>query len=239
MMRASAHARMPMTAEPSSPPARSPSARSRPWDLVAFDFDGTLVDSFALFLEVHNALAGRHGFARIEPHQVEELRQLDARGLLRQLKVPGWRLPLIVHQARRIMAERRATVAPFPGALEALRELHADGVRLALLTSNARHTCEQVLGPRDWALFGETVCGVSLFGKAAKLARLARRAGVPPARALYVGDQLGDGEAARSAGMAFAAVAWGYMPLASLEACGPRVRLHEPADIARLATADC
>jgi phosphoglycolate phosphatase len=220
---------MPMTATSSSLPTRV-----RPWDLVAFDFDGTLVDSFDLFLDVHNALAGRHGFARIEPHQVEDLRRLDARGLVRHLKVPNWRLPLIVHQARRIMAERRATANPFPGAVEALRGLHADGVRLALLTSNARHTCEQVLGPRDWALFEETVCGVSLFGKAAKLARLAHRAGVPPARMLYVGDQLGDGEAARAAGMDFAAVAWGYMPLSALEACGPRVRLYEPADIARL-----
>lgn len=213
----------------------TPPASSLPWDLVAFDFDGTLVDSFALFLEVHNELAARHGFARIEPEQVEELRQLDARGLIRHLKVPAWRLPLIVHQARRIMARRRASVAAFPGVPEALRELHASGVRLALLTSNSRDTCEQVLGPRDWALFEQAVCGVSLFGKAAKLSRLARRAGVAPQRVLYVGDQLGDGEAAHAAGMAFGAVGWGYMPLAALEACGPRVRLRAPADIARLA----
>ena len=120
--------------------------------------------------------------------------------------------------------------------MEALRDLHASGVRVALLTSNARRTCEQVLGPH-WALFEQTICGVSLFGKASKLGALARRAGVAPARLLYVGDQLGDGEAARTAGAAFAAVAWGYMPLSALEACGPCIRLHAPADIARLGAA--
>ena len=223
-----------MTVAPPSPHA---SALDRPWDLVAFDFDGTLVDSFALFLEVHNELAPHHGFARIEPGQVETLRQLDARALVRHLQVPGWRLPLIVHQARRLMAARRTRVAPFPGVVEALRELHAGGTRLALLTSNARATCEQVLGPRDWALFEDTVCGVSLFGKAAKLARLARRAGVAPQRVLYVGDQLGDGEAAHAAGMAFGAVGWGYMSLSSLEACNPQVRLQQPTDLAQLGAA--
>jgi phosphoglycolate phosphatase len=46
------------------------------WDLLAFDFDGTLADSFDRFVLVHNQLAGTHGFRRIEADQVGQLRQL-------------------------------------------------------------------------------------------------------------------------------------------------------------------
>jgi len=34
--------------------------------------------------------------------------------------------------------------------------------------------------------------------------------GIVPARTIYIGDQTTDAEAARGAGVAFGAVAWGY-----------------------------
>ena len=42
-----------------------------------------------------------------------------------------------------------------------------------------------------------------------------------PAQAIYVGDELRDGEAARAAGIAFAAVAWGYSAPEALQAQAP------------------
>jgi phosphoglycolate phosphatase len=48
-----------------------------------------------------------------------------------------------------------------------------------------------------------------------------RATGIEPARAIYVGDQITDAEAARAAGVAFGAVAWGYATRASLQRLQP------------------
>lgn len=39
------------------------------YKLAMFDFDGTLADSFDFFIATHDALAQRHGFARLDPAQ--------------------------------------------------------------------------------------------------------------------------------------------------------------------------
>jgi phosphoglycolate phosphatase-like HAD superfamily hydrolase len=57
---------------------------------------------------------------------------------------------------------------------------------------------------------------------------------VPPARAVYVGDSLADGGAARAAGCRFAAALWD--PLASIarDPLAPDYALRSPADLAAL-----
>lgn len=52
------------------------------YDLIIFDLDGTLADSFPFFAGVFNRLATRHGFRGIEPAEVATLRGLSARELM-------------------------------------------------------------------------------------------------------------------------------------------------------------
>jgi phosphoglycolate phosphatase len=97
----------------------------------------------------------------------------------------------------------------FDGIDEALRAIASSGVRLALVSSNSEQNVLSVLGGSA-DLLCERACGVSLFGKAGRLRRLLRRCGVDSSRSILVGDELRDAQAARSAGMAFGAVAWGF-----------------------------
>lgn len=205
---------------------------AHPWDLIAFDFDGTLADSFPRFVLIHNQLAPRHGFLSIVPEEVESLRRLGSRELMQRLRVPAWRVPLIMFQGRRLFA-RGEPLQLFPGALEGLQQLHAQRMVLALATSNSARTCQAALGPA-WDLFASHRCGISLHGKARRLRQLARAHGIAPGRILYVGDMPGDAEAAGAAGCDFAAVAWGYAPLETLAGHRPRLVLHAPAQIGQL-----
>jgi phosphoglycolate phosphatase len=206
----------------------------RPYDLAIFDFDGTLADSFPFFLTVHNRLARKHGFAEVAEHEVEGLRGLATRELAARSGLPAWKLPIV---ARDFMAHMQAAepVPLFAGVAEALREARARGLRLALVTSNSRENVSRTLGDSLVALFDPVDCGASMFGKASRLRRVLRRLGVDAARAIYVGDQTADGEAAQAAGMAFGAVAWGYATLAALEALRPARQFGSPSDWVGLA----
>ena len=73
-----------------------------------------------------------------------------------------------------------------------------------------------------------------MFGKARKIRKLLARTKVPAKRALLIGDEIRDCEAAHTAGVAFGAVSWGYNSLEALRAHEPTEFFATMSDIQRL-----
>lgn len=203
------------------------------YDLIIFDLDGTLADSFPFFVSVHNQLADRHGFRRIQPAEIGPLRTLGAREVMRHVGLPRWKLPLVARSFVQLM--READVRLFDGVGDALESLHRRGAALALVTSNASDNCRRILGDAHWRRLAHAECGASIFGKRRRIARVLGKTGTPPRRAIYVGDQTTDAEAARAAGVAFGAVAWGYGTPQSLQHLRPDHLFHHVDELAMLA----
>jgi phosphoglycolate phosphatase len=177
--------------------------------LAIFDSDGTLADTLPWMRSIFNELAEEHGFRRVEPHEYEHFRDLPGRALLRELGLPLWKVPRVVVSLRRRMAEHTGEFSLFPGIGDALRRLATSGVQLAIVSSNSRENVERVLGAENSRLVAHFGCGVSMFGKAARLRQVLRRCSVRPSEAIYIGDEIRDAEAASSAGIAFGAATWG------------------------------
>ena len=177
--------------------------------LIIFDLDGTLADSFPWFQRHLNAVADRFGFRRVAEHEIAPLRRMAARDILARLGVPRWKVPLIARHMRRLKAAELDRIPLFPGAEAMLRALAEGGVQLALVTSDNEANARRQLGHQNVALFSHVACGASLFGKAAKFKKVLRLAGVDAARAIAIGDEVRDIEAARAAGIRCAAVTWG------------------------------
>ncbi len=198
-----------------------PSQPSTPPRLVIFDFDGTLADSFPWFVSVLNSVAARYGFRPVRPEEQDHLRGCDTRNLLRHLRVPLWKLPFIARHMRALMARDIDAITLFDGVPDLLRTLHARGVVIALVSSNSPDNIRRVLGPDLSALVTRMECGASLFGKPAKFRTLLRALAIPPHRAIAIGDETRDIEAARRVGIACAAVTWGYARADALAALRP------------------
>jgi phosphoglycolate phosphatase len=196
------------------------------YKLVIFDFDGTLADSFPWFSRVFNDIADRFRFKRIEPHEIDMLRQLDTRALMRHLGIPAWKIPLIASHMRKRKAKDLDQTRLFEGVDGMLRRLSDAGVAFALVSSNSEANVRGILGAKNTGLISLYECGVSLLGKASRFRRILRRSGVPADRAICIGDEIRDLDAARKAGIAFGAVTWGYTAPAALIARGPDVVFH-------------
>jgi len=165
-------------------------------------------------------MANEFGFRRVADGEIEGLRRLPPRELLHRLGVPLWKIPPIARRMRRLKADAIADIPLFTGAEATLRALAANGVRLALVSSDNEANARAQLG--DLAgLFSHFACGASLFGKARKFRRVLRQAGVAAADAISIGDEIRDIEAARTAGVASGAVAWGYADPAALADARP------------------
>lgn len=204
-----------------------------PYSLIIFDLDGTLVDSFPWFLRNINDTADKFGFRRIPDDEIASLRRAGLREIFERLEVPPRKLPAIVRHMRRLKAEQAASIALFPAVEPMLRALAAAGLRLAVVSSDREANARRQLGADIAALFATFDCGASLFGKAAKLRRAIRRAGVPAQDVIAIGDEIRDIEAARAAGIACAAVTWGYSAPEALLGHQPDIVFERMEDITR------
>lgn len=204
-----------------------------PYTLAIFDLDGTLADSFPWFLTHVNDVADSFGFRRIASDDIDPLRRAGSHEILTHLDVPRWKLPLIARHMRRLKSAHAGDVTLFPGTGEMLHALKAGGLTLALVSSDHERNVRRQLGAANAALFDHFACGAALFGKAAKFRRVLKRAGVDPTRAIAIGDEVRDIEAARAAGIAFGAVAWGYAAPEALRAHGADLVFERMEDLPR------
>jgi phosphoglycolate phosphatase len=205
------------------------------YQLAIFDFDGTLADSWPFFMSVFNDIADLHGFKRVDAGQAERLRHYGPRDIMRHVGMPAWKLPFASRSFIDRMRCHPGHIPLFDGVEGALRALDRAGVQLALVSSNAEDNVRRALGPDLAALFRHYECGMSIFGKSARLRKVVRQAQLTPAQALYVGDQTTDADAARRAGIGFGAVSWGYAPIEALRGAAPEREFGAPGDWLSLA----
>ena len=203
--------------------------------LAIFDFDGTLANTFPLFIESINDLAARHDFRQIADSEIDRLRAMGARDILRDLQLPMHRVPKVALDFRAIMQRRASEIRPFAGIDHALQSLADRDILLALATSNSLANVEAVLGSGLIGRFAAIECSSALFGKAHRLRKILRAARIDRTAAMYIGDEIRDAHAARKIGIQFGAVGWGYTQFDALRRLRPDAAFAEPADLIDLA----
>ena len=123
---------------------------------------------------------------------------------------------------------------PFPGVLDALRQLRARGVKTAVL-SNKFDEGTRLLASRFFPRLFDAVRGdlppAPRKPDPTTLLAMLGDLGVPPEEAAYVGDACVDVQVARNAGVRAIGVSWGYdasnpLPLDQLDAY-----IHDPAEL--------
>jgi phosphoglycolate phosphatase len=177
--------------------------------LIVWDFDGTLADTLALSVDTFNAIAARYGFRQLD--DLTEERGLNTRAFFRRHRIPLWRLPFLAEEYRKAVRDHMPSIRLFAGLAELVRDLREAGLRVGVLSSNGAENIRTCLAANGVEEAFDFVVGYSrLFGKATSLRKVLRQEGVAPRQLLYVGDEVRDAEAARQAGVDFAAVAWGF-----------------------------
>ena len=130
-------------------------------EAVVFDMDGVLVDTEHLWDEVREELTEEWG-GRYTPEAQEAMMGMSSPEWSRYLhETVGLREPPEVINAevvRRMLARYEAELPVVPGAVEAVRRLAADGLRLAVASSSNRELIDAVLRRLELdSLFAVTV----------------------------------------------------------------------------------
>ncbi len=209
-------------------------ASSQP--LLVFDFDGTLANTLETGIEIFNELAESYGLKTVTVEEVRELRKLNTRALLDQLGISRLMAVKLGAHIRRVLHERMEEVELIAGIREAILELHEEGFRMGILSSNSADNVRTFLGKRGLLdCFSFIEAGVSLFGKPQRINNVVKKEKADPDKVIYIGDETRDMEAARKSKVSGLAVCWGANEREAMETEGPTYCIDEPSELIRVA----
>lgn len=206
------------------------------FDLVVFDWDGTLMDSTAhISQSIQQACADLSlpVPSREQASHVIGLRLAEALQQACPAAAPE-QLPRLTEAFRHHYHANQHQVTLFDGAVDCLNAIAASGVFLAVATGNSRAGLNRLLeqtglGPLFHAT--RTVDECHSKPHPDMLLSLTEMLGADPRRTLMIGDTSHDLLMAHNAGAAAVAVEYGAHPVDQLQACNPMFSAKSVAEL--------
>ncbi|HSX95494.1 MAG TPA: HAD-IA family hydrolase [Hydrogenophaga sp.] len=208
----------------------------RTYDLIAFDWDGTLYDSTAMIARcIQLAVADVGGTV---PTQAQASYVIGM-GLMQALAhaapdVPPDLYPRLGERYRHHYMAHQNDLSLFEGVLPMLQALKARHHWLAVATGKSRRGLDEVLRTVELhGVFDGSRTADETAGKPSPvmLNELMREFGVEPERTLMIGDTTHDLQMAVNAGCASVGVSYGAHEPDAFHALGPRFVAHSVAEL--------
>ncbi|MDO5625674.1 MAG: HAD-IA family hydrolase [Pseudomonadota bacterium] len=212
--------------------------RPRQFDLICFDWDGTLFDSTALIVRsIQQAVLDVGG----QKPSDEAASYVIGMALMPALAhaapdVPPEKYPQLGERYRRHYLATQHDISLFDGVLPMLADLKSRHHWLTVATGKSRRGLNDVLASRELhGVFDGSRTADETAGKPDPLMlhELMREFGAPPERTLMIGDTTHDLQMAQNAGVASVGVSYGAHAPDAFAALGPRHIAHSAAELHR------
>ncbi len=214
------------------------------YDLIVFDWDGTLFDSTALITRCIQAAVVDVGGAKRSAAQASHVIGLNLMEALAHAApdVPKDKYPELGNRYRHHFFKEQDEISLFEGVIDMLVALKAQHYWVTVGTGKSRKGLDATLA-RDVVVNGQSVKLASLFdgtrtadetqGKPnpQMLMELMREFGVDARRTLMVGDTTHDLQMALNAGVDSVGVSYGAHEADFLETCKPQIVVHSIAEL--------
>jgi phosphoglycolate phosphatase len=210
----------------------------RRFDLVVFDWDGTLIDSAGAIAACIQAACRDLGLPVPDDERASHVIGLGLADALAHA-IPGLppsEYPRVSERYRHHFLLRGASLPLFPGTREMLAGLRDSGHTLGIATGKSRAGLARALEQAGLSgLFAATRCADQCAPKPAPdmLLELMDELSVDPGRMLMVGDTSHDVQMAANAGVAAVAVSYGAHDGSRLAALGPLALVHSTTELAQ------
>ena len=198
---------------------------------IAFDLDGTLVETAPDLIGTLNRMLGARDIPRMPVEAAQHLVGHGALALLRhgfQEAGAAWNEAKAPALLEEFLADYLANIAvhsrPYEGVVETLERLAARGAILCVATNKRTDLSVALVGALGLERHFAVVCGPDRVSArkpdGAHVREAVQLAGGDPARAVMVGDGAPDVQAAKAAGVPCVVVSFGYTPIPPAELGG-------------------
>jgi phosphoglycolate phosphatase len=209
---------------------------ARRFDLVVFDWDGTLFDSTALIVQCIQSACRDVGIAVPSDTDAAYVIGLGLHDALRHAApgLPPERYPELGQRYRQHYWARQHELVLFPGTLEMLQALKGRNHLLAVATGKNRRGLDEALKQAQLhGLFDATRTADETAGKPhpLMLQELMAELGVAPERTLMIGDTTHDLQLAVNAGTARVGVSYGAHESEAFDDFAPLFVAHSTREL--------
>jgi len=204
----------------------------RPFELLVFDWDGTLMDSAAAIAESLQAACAELALPVPDETQARYVIGLGLTDAMKHIlpELPPADYPKVVDRYRLNFLKRDGGTTLFGGAKEMIRELNEAGFLLAIATGKSRRGLDRALAATGIGdCFHVTRCADEGFAKpdpGMLMAVIDELAGQTETTVM-IGDTTHDLEMANAAGVGGVAVTYGAHPRAALSSCKPLAMIDD------------
>lgn len=197
------------------------------FDLIVFDWDGTLIDSTAAIVQCIQAAARDLGLPVPDKGAASHVIGLGLADAMAAAmpNIDAKYYPSVVERYRHHYLGQDHALTLFDGVREMLTDLSQQNYFLAVATGKSRMGLNRALNATGLlSVFDATRCADETFSKPhpAMLHELTRELGRDMSRTLMIGDTTHDLQMAINAGAASVAVEYGAHPMRELAALNPR-----------------
>lgn len=210
--------------------------RPRQFDLIAFDWDGTLYDSTQVIVRcIQRAVVDVGGTRPTDAAAAYVIGMSLTQALARAAPdVPPDKYPELGARYRFHYQQHQDDLSLFEGVLAMLGDLKARGHRIAVATGKSRRGLDEALRTAELhGVFDGSRTADETAGKPhpRMLLELMHEFATGPARTLMVGDTTHDLEMARNAGCPSVGVSYGAHEPAAFHELGPLHVAHSVRDL--------
>lgn len=199
---------------------------------IVFDFDGTLVDTIDMAINIFNKIAHEYNLKQIEEEDRIALTTQKPKDLMKIYEVTQLKVVLLLLRIRKEMGKNLSDLKIVSDIKETLQELKQSGFRLGILTSNSKNNVGIFLENNGLAdIIDFIYSGKSLFGKDKVMKSMLEQEKISKDEIIYVGDEIRDIEASRKVGIPIISVSWGLNTREILESFKPDLMAHTPKDL--------
>ena len=205
---------------------------ARRYDLIVFDWDGTVMDSTAV---IAGSIQAACRDLDLPVPSDEAARYVIGMGLAQALRhavpdTPEAMVDALVQRYRHHYLAQDEAIPLFSGAREAIAELHEAGHTLAVATGKSRNGLKRAMQASAMTQYfaaSRTADETHSKPHPAMLLELMDELGMLPQRVLMVGDTTHDLQMARNAGVDALGMTHGAHPLEQLQALRPLALLDD------------
>ncbi|MFS1514069.1 HAD-IA family hydrolase [Chengkuizengella sp. SCS-71B] len=203
---------------------------------IIFDFDGTIVQSKNLTIDIYNEIAAKHNYKLIEKNEIPYLSSLSISQRSKYLKVPLWKLPSLVNEVRKKYKQRILKIPTVNGVPEVIKELHKLGYQLGIISTNDKKNIIQYLSKHRIKHINKVFCSTNIFGKHRLIYKYLNHFKIKKENVIYIGDEIRDIEACKKAKIKIMCVSWGFDARKLLEKGKPEYIIDHPQQIKEVMT---
>ena len=201
---------------------------------LIFDFDGTIIDSRNLIIQLYNEIAQRDNYKKIDKLDVAKLSNLSITERCRTLNVPMYKIPSIAVEVRKHYKRDLPNLRINNRVAELLLKLKKEGFRLGIISSNEKSNIIDFLKVNDMDIFESVFSKKNIIGKHHAINKFIKKLNLEIKNTIYIGDEVRDIISCKKVSVKVIAVTWGYDSLNFLLENKPDFIANDPEEILKI-----